>query len=185
MSITRFKAITAGLCAALLAGCQSAPTNAGDDLPMARNAPAACAGDFVARTPLLTLAPTLAPDDLTDSKSAPLRFANTLSIGKPLARVARLTHFDNGWSALGLRLRSAGAKSISVHLAAATLPPGTEVWLCAPDGRVRQGPYREAVGGDVWTPVVPGDEAWLEVLFETRRSDAFKATLAEIYGGFR
>lgn len=181
----RCRALAAGLIAALLGGCQTAPSAADDGTPPLRNAPPACAANFATRTPLLTLPRTEAPSDLSDSKSAPLQFANDLKIDKSLLRAAQVTRYDNGWSSIGLRLRSDGARSLSVHLSEVVLPPGAEIWLCAPDGRTQQGPYREAVGGDLWTPVVPGEEAWLDVLVETRRQDAFKARIADAYGGFR
>lgn len=134
---------------------------------------------------MLKLANTKAPTDLQDSKSEPLRYANTINVSKPLTELARLSHFENGWSSFALSIHSQGAQSISVHLTAATLPRETEVWLCSPDGLTKQGPYRNAIGGDIWTPVVTGEEAWLDVLLPTAKENNFKATLAEIFGGFR
>ena len=65
------------------------------------------------------------------------------------------------------------------------LPAGSEIWFCAPDGSLRQGPFREAPTGDLWTPVVNGEEAWLEVFVHSRKRNEFRATLAEAFGGFR
>jgi lysyl endopeptidase len=153
--------------------------------PPSLEPPYACAGDFAKRSEVLTLPATLAPKAEQDSKSAPLRFANTLPVNQLLDHVARLTPFDNGWSSYALRIRSAGATSLSVHLSALQLPAGSEVWLCSADGSLRQGPYRDAPTGELWTPVINGDEAWLEVLVHSRKRDEFQATLADVSGGFR
>lgn len=172
---------------ALLAGCQSSPSaaDAVDALSASRIAPLPCTSNFVQRAGALKLANTKAPTDLVDKKSEPLRFANTINVSKPVAELAKVSHLDGGWSSFALSIRSQGAQSISIHLTAATLPRGTEIWLCAPDGTRNEGPYRDAIGGDVWTPVVTGEEAWLEVLVPTVQENIFKATLAEVFGGFR
>ncbi len=153
--------------------------------PPSAEVPYACANDFAKRSELLTLPATFAPANQQDSKSAPLQFANLLPVNQLLDHLARLTPFDNGWTSYALRIKSPGAKSLSVHLGALQLPGGSEVWLCAADGSLRQGPYREAVTGELWTPVVPGDEAWLEVLVHSRKRDEFQATLVDVAGGFR
>lgn len=170
----------------LIAGCQSSPAaESVNAAPASRNAPPPCAANFAQRAGTLKLANTKVPKDLNDSKSAPLQFANTINVSKPLAELGRFSRFDNGWSSLALSVQSEGAQSISVHISAATMPRGTEIWLCAPDGLRKEGPYRELMGGDVWTPVVPGDIAWLDVLVPSSQENQFKATLAEVFGGFR
>ena len=172
-----------------LASCSllapSQPAYLPSEPPPSSETPYACASDFSKRSELLTLPATEAPRDIKDSKSAPLPFATTLPVNQLLDHVARLTPFDNGWSSYALRIRSAGAKSLSVHLAGLQLPGGSEVWLCSADGSLRQGPYRDAPTGDLWTPVVTGDEAWLEVLVHSRKRDEFQATLVDVSGGFR
>lgn len=171
----------------LFAGCMSSPSAAdpASDLPAARNAPPPCAANFAHRAGNLTLANTRAPKDLVDNKSAPQQFANTINVSKPLKDIARISRFDNGWTSYALTVQSSGAQSISVHVSATSLPRNGEVWLCSPDGLRNEGPYRDPVGGDIWTPVVPGDVAWLEVLIPTAEENSFKATLAEVFGGFK
>jgi hypothetical protein len=172
-----------------LAGCSlllsSQPAFLPAEPPASLETPYACASDFAKRSELLTLPATEAPRVINDSKSAALPFATTLPVNQLLDHVARLTPFDNGWSSYALRIRSAGAKSLSVHLSGLQLPGGSEVWLCSADGSLRQGPYRDAPTGELWTPVVNGDEAWLEVLVHSRKRDEFQATLVDVSSGFR
>ncbi|MES2490514.1 MAG: hypothetical protein V4607_12050 [Pseudomonadota bacterium] len=171
----------------LLAGCQSSLSAAVESsAPAAANtAPTPCAGNFAQRAGTLTLANTKVPTDINDNKNNPLYFANKINVSKPLTDLARVSHLENGWSSFALSIQSQGAQSISVHISKATLPRGTEIWLCAPDGLQNEGPYSNAIGGDVWTPVVAGDVVWLDVLVPTAKETAFKATLAEVFGGFR
>lgn len=171
----------------LLVGCQL-PLSAANDssAPAAtNNTPTPCASNFAQRAGTLTLANTKVPTDINDNKDNPLYFANKINVSKPLLELARVSRFDNGWSSFALSIQSQGAKTISVHISKATLPRGTEVWLCAPDGLQNEGPYSNAIGGDVWTPVVAGEVVWLDVLVPTEKETAFKATLAEVFGGFR
>jgi hypothetical protein len=167
------------------AGCRSLPADPDPNAPPPGRVPLACAQGYVQRSELLRLARTEAPADGSAGKRGDQRLANTLAVDKNLQRAAHVTDFDNGWSSFALRISSEGAHSISVHLADLELPRGTEVWLCSADGSTRQGPYREAVGGNLWTPVVPGSEAWLEVLVQTAHRRELKATVAEVYGGFQ
>lgn len=169
---------------ALMVGCQSSPS-AADAPEAARIAPAPCLDNFAQRAGTLKLANTKASTDFKDSKNVPLNFAQKINVSKPLSQLARITRFENGWSSYALSITSEGAQSISVHISAATLPRGSEIWLCASDGSRTEGPYRDAIGGDVWTPVVPGEVAWLDVLVPTNKESAFQATLAEVFGGFR
>lgn len=173
---------------AILAGCVSSPTSADSttpNIPASRNAPPPCASNFAQRAGNLTLANTLAPKDLVDNKSAPQQFANTINVSKPLKDLAKASRYDNGWTSYALSVQSRGAQSISVHITAATMPRHSEIWLCSPDGLRSEGPYRDPVGGDVWTTVVPGEVAWLDVLVPTAQENSFKATLAEVFGGFK
>jgi hypothetical protein len=173
---------------AFLAGCVSSPTSADTaalSTPASRTAPPPCAANFAQRAGTLTLANTLPPKDLVDNKSAPQQFANTINVGKPLKDLARASRYDNGWTSFALAVQSRGAQSISVHISSASMPRNGEIWLCSPDGLRSEGPYRDPVGGDVWTPVVPGEVAWLEVLVPTAQAGSFKATLAEVFGGFK
>ena len=64
-------------------------------------------------------------------------------------------------------------------------PPRTHPWLCSAAGRVRQGPYREAVGGELWTAVVPGAEARLEVIVPTIDKAKLSASIADVSAGYR
>lgn len=129
---------------------------------------------------VLELAPTpaSAPDD-------PAAFARSLPIDRSLTRAARWQHQAQGWSSLTLILQSAGARSLSLHLSDLKLPPRTQIWFCSPDGRLRHGPYREAAGGELWTPIVPGERALLQIWTPTAAHRQLTGRLADAQGGYR
>lgn len=164
----------------LALGCQSAAT-----APAAGPAPAACGKDFAARTPLLELAPTQAPQNLPRGKSAPYQFAVALPVGKNAEEHGRWTGLDRGWFSLGIRLSSGQALTLSLHLKPVALPQGAELWLCSAGGSPRQGPFRDIASGELYTPVVPGAEAWLEVLTPAAHKNEVKLGIVEAFGGFR
>ena len=60
-----------------------------------------------------------------------------------------------------------GAWALRLHLDSPSLPPGSRVWAFAPGGRTSEvsGPRlaRAVAQGELWTGVIAGDRAWLEV----------------------
>ncbi|HUP92708.1 MAG TPA: hypothetical protein VM074_10710 [Solimonas sp.] len=183
MNRFRRKSGLAGLTVTLLASaCQSAPP-----APPAASAtsPEGCTIDFPADAPLLALAATEAPAQTDDRKGQPLRFATSIAVHRQLEDAGAWGEFSDGWSSLYLRVASPGAKSLSLHLAQLSLPARAQVWFCSADNRVRQGPYREAVSGELWTPVVPGSEARIEVQVPTAAKRELRAQLAEVFGAYR
>lgn len=163
----------------LLTGC--AGTTARDAAPPATAyPPEACGAGFPADAPVLKLAATTVPE-----KDAPVAFGKRIAVDRSLTRAGGWTDRPDGWSTLALVLQSAGARSLSLHLSELQLPPRTELWLCSPDGRVRHGPYREATGGELWTPVVPGEQASLQIWVPSTARHALKGTLADVQSGYR
>lgn len=147
-------------------------------------APEACGPRGAASTPRLKLPRTEAPLRSGTSDGQPADFAQVHTVNQALQNAGVWTDFEEGWSLLSLQLRSDGARSIAVRLREAKLPKQTEIWLCGGDARSRQGPYREASAGELWTPVVPGAEAQVQVWLPTALKGEFRALLADVYGGY-
>ncbi|MGH8459995.1 MAG: hypothetical protein ACRESS_00165 [Stenotrophobium sp.] len=164
----------------LISACQTQPTHYG---PASYDPPLPCAARFEQRAGLLNLPPTRPRTSSANSRE-PVQIASTISYDRRLSASAQWTDFNDGWSSLALRLKSVGAQSISVHLTDVALPAKSQIWLCSADGRTQEGPYRQAMDGQLWTSVVPGSEGWLDVLVPSQQRDQFKATLFEIFGGF-
>lgn len=180
--------ITAAVLIALgLSACQNGVPRPGAlfDAPLPESPiPEGCASRGPATVPKLRLPRTEAP--LSRKNTDPsVDLAQVHTVNQALQDAGVWTDFDDGWSLLSLELRSDGARSLAVRLREAQLPRKSEVWICSADKRVRQGPYREATDGDLWTPVVPGNAALIQVWLPTTLRGNFKAQLADVYGGYR
>ncbi len=146
--------------------------------------PEGCSNRGPATTPKLQLPRTEAPISRKGTDPS-VDLAQVHTVNKALQDAGVWTDFNDGWSLLALELRSEGARSLAVRLRETQLPRKSEVWLCSSDKRVRQGPYREATDGDLWTPVIPGNTALVQVWLPTTLKEQFKAQLADVYGGYR
>lgn len=185
------KFVIAALSAFAVTGCQlpkkiipaSPPSRPQAIVPVIGPAPDACAAEFADRHGLYVLPPTLAP--VSDgSKGQPLQWAISHPVDKALNEIATWRDLGNGWSSIGLRLFSENASGIALRLSGVNLAEAAQIWLCSPDNSTRRGPLR-AIEGELSAPVIPGPEAWLEVLSPTRNVPRTTLTLVEVYGGFR
>lgn len=159
----------------LLGACASrAPATAANAAPYP---PPACDAQAFDRAKALKLSSTQSDD--ADG------FSRRIPIGRALTRVARVQDTDSGWSTLLVLMQSEGAQSLSAHLRELKLPARTEIWWCSADGRERHGPYRDAAGGELWTPVIRADRALLQVWMPTASFRKFEGELADVQGGLR
>lgn len=150
-------------------------------------APAACGANFAQRHPTYALPATKpSTDDAADKgKSRPMQWAVVHPVARNVESMSSWRDLGNGWSSLGLRLISDNATSLAVNLTGVSLAGAAEIWLCSPDGSARRGPLKAAPDGVLQTPVIPGAEAWLEVIVPTWSVKTATVTLAKVYGGFR
>jgi hypothetical protein len=121
------------------------------------------------------------------SKRQPYAFA----VGTPL--VADLN--DGLWEPLGtgdwrwrLRVSSPGAKSLNFEFARFHLPPDAELRIYDLDGAFIQGPYTAAdhtPEGRLWTAVINGDQAVLDLRVPYALRDEVELELAQVNHGFR
>ncbi|HSW12347.1 MAG TPA: hypothetical protein VLI06_05865 [Solimonas sp.] len=109
--------------------------------------------------------------------------AGTIRVERTLAQLSDWHELGGGWSLLNVAIEVRDANSLSLHLAGLKLPPRTELWFCSADRRSRQGPYRDAAGGELWTPVVPGGNALLEVVVPDAGRHDLAGQLRELYVG--
>jgi hypothetical protein len=174
MPTSRTPGPSTAVIALMLTACAAAP-----ELPPAAVLPVgspggACSAGSIDAAKALTLRATHRPDG---------SFLERIDVDRNLARGARWRDAGD-WSVLSYALESAGARSLAAHLSALKLPARSEIWWCAPDGRLRHGPYRDAAGGELWTPVVEGERALLEIWVPTPLRERFAGTLADVHGGY-
>lgn len=161
-------------CAPLLAvACAGSPRM--DAANAAPYPPAACDDRAYAHADEFALPATRADD--ADA------LARRHGVGRRLARLGRWHDTAQGWSTLAVLLQSDEARSLSIHLRGLRLPPRTEIWWCG-DGE-RHGPYRDAAGGELWSPVIRGGRGLLQVWTPSAARGGFDGELADVEGGLR
>lgn len=160
---------------ALLAACASAPPPT-TKAPATPYPPEACK-QAIKNVEHLKLSRTKEGDGDQLSK--------VIRIGRSLSKLSDWTDRADGWSVSTLMMTSSGAQSLSAQLSELELPRGVQVWLCSTDGRVRHGPYRADDGASVWTPVVPGDTAMLQLWSPSNARLTIKGELESVQGGYR
>jgi hypothetical protein len=169
------------LCAGVLlaAGCSSmAPKGP---------PPRACGLAEFGEAPGLTL-PAPQKSQASGSKSAPAISAAPLAVDKSPLDAGKWYDAAPGWKAWRLWLRSDTASSMAVQLQPFDLPAGAEMWVCAPDGTSRQGPFSgrgPTASGELGSAAVKGPEVWLELLVPADDKDSVKLKVARAFGGVR
>lgn len=143
-------------------------------------------------TPALNAAKALAEDALAD-KGRPLRYAIMHKSKVDLdddskSAVGRWTEVGDEQLLWRTRIDAPGAVSIDLALKPFHLPEGAEVWLVDAAGTMARGPYtanENPKSGEFWTPYVPGDVAYLEVLVPKSRRDELRLGVHSIQQAYR
>lgn len=86
------------------------------------------------------------------------------------------------------RVFSAGAKALLMEFARADLPTGAALWLYDAQARTVQGPYtgeRHGEAGALWTAMVPGDTAVIELRVPAAQRDLATLALSRVGHAFK
>jgi hypothetical protein len=142
-------------------------------------------------TPVVNAARALAEDALA-GKGRPLRYALKHAVAVDVHAqgkdaYGRWTEIDADTLLWRTRIDAPGAVSIDLALAPFHLPPGAELWLTDAEGRMprRFGAADNPKSGEFWTPFVPGDIAYLEVLVPKARLDELRLGIRSVQQGYR
>ncbi len=124
-----------------------------------------------------------------DGPGEPDRFAVPFAVEVTPATHGRWEATSDGRTAVWrLRVRSAGAVSINLGFTRYRMPPGGRLRVHTPDGKDVVGPYTEADNeshGELWTPLVSGDDAVIEVAAPADRVGDLELRLGSVNRGFR
>lgn len=118
----------------------------------------------------------------------PLRFAEPLT-----TEITPTTHgtwetLEDGTHLWRLRIQSAEALSINLGFTTYQMPSGGELFVYAPEYESVIGPFTaedNAVHGELWTPIVSGDEVVVEVVLPPDRRTQLQLVLGQVSHGFR
>jgi lysyl endopeptidase len=124
---------------------------------------------------------------LAAGKASPLQFA----VGVPLA----LSLADGVWDSpeanvarWRTRVFSAGAQSLNFQFAKVHLPEGAALWIYDGEAQLVQGPLTArdiAPDGNLWTPVILGETAVLELRVPASSRGHVRLALAQVNHGYR
>lgn len=123
-----------------------------------------------------------------DEAGLPYRFARPERVDLDPARAGTWESPREGLDLWRLRVGSPGAISLNLGFTRYRLPEGAELAISAPgqDARVMVfGPQDNKPHGELWTPLLPGDEVVIELTIPTDKRDELELTLGSIGSGYR
>ncbi len=128
----------------------------------------------------------LAQDSLKQGPQ-PYRFAVAVAVAATPANQGVWSTTADGSALWQLAVHSTAATSLNFGFTRLSLPPGAELRLHAPDGSEARGPYGSEYNaqGQLWTPVIRGSAAVIELKLPAALRDQVKLTLGVVNHGFR
>lgn len=87
-----------------------------------------------------------------------------------------------------LRIRSDDARSLNLGFTRYRMPPGGRLFVYAPDRSTVHGPFTATDNeshGELWTPIIPGDELIIEVNIPADQTGELELTLGQVNHGYR
>ncbi|MXX77258.1 MAG: hypothetical protein F4Y77_17890, partial [Holophagales bacterium] len=124
-----------------------------------------------------------------DGPNDPFVFADPFAVTAGPSSHGRWEVAADGRTAVWrLRVVSEGAVSLNFGFARYRMPPGGRLRIHTPDGSEVVGPYTEADNeehGELWTPVLPGGEAVIEVAVPVGRIGEVELEIGSVNRGFR
>ena len=123
-----------------------------------------------------------------DSLAKPLRFASPVDMELATADVGTWEHAPNGGSVWRLRIHAPNATDLNFGFTRYRLAVGATLHIWSEDYDYVEGPYTAADAshaGDLWTPVVPGERAVLELFEPSSPAQPSELTLGRVGRGYR
>lgn len=118
----------------------------------------------------------------------PLRFAEPMPVDLQPHTAGTWDTLDDGTRVWRLRLQSPDAVSLSLGFTAFHLPPEARLFVYGPGYTEVLGPFTAADNephGELWTPILPGDEAIVELNVPAAQEPAVRLALGQVNHGFR
>jgi len=130
----------------------------------------------------------LAEDVERDRRGLPRRFAVPFRVHYTPESDGTWEETPSGTLVWRLRVRSAGAANLNLGFTRYRMPAGGALFVYPPDGAVVRGPFTAAdneAHGELWTPVIPGDEAVIEVEIPPDERSSLELELTAVNHGYR
>ncbi len=118
----------------------------------------------------------------------PLRFASAVDLDLSLATAGTWEPLADGARVWRLRVHAPGATDLNFGFARFALAPGATLHVWSEERDYFQGPYTSAdaaADGQLWTPVVPGERAVVELFEPAGAEPASELALGRVGRGYR
>ncbi|MDA8020953.1 MAG: choice-of-anchor J domain-containing protein [Thermoanaerobaculia bacterium] len=118
----------------------------------------------------------------------PVQYAEPIDVALTPQKRGQWTVDADGSNVWRLRVHSANALTISLGFTRYRMPEGGELRIYTPDGKHRIRPFTAAdneAHGQLWTPILPGDEQIVEVRLPAARSQRLELELGRVLHGYR
>jgi len=118
----------------------------------------------------------------------PLRFAEPLDADVSPSKQGTWETLEDGDRLWRLRLFSGGAFSLNLGFTRYVMPPGGRLFIYSPDYKTIIGPFTEVdneVHGQLWTPIVSGDELVIEVSLPAAVESQLELNLSQVNHDYR
>lgn len=138
--------------------------------------------------PSVDVAARRAEDREAESRGAPPRFASPFLVDLTPSNSGLWEETQDGQPVWRLRVTSAGATSLSLGFTNYRMPPGGRLFVYTSDYAEIIGPFTQADNeshGELWTPVLTGDEVVIEVSVPAELVDDLGIELGSINRGYR
>jgi hypothetical protein len=116
------------------------------------------------------------------------RFAQPIPVSLTPANSGTWETLPDGSRLWRLRIQSPDAVSLNLGFAVYFMPPGGRLLLYKPDLAVVRGPFTAAdneLHGQLWTPIIAGDEVVMEVVLPAAAQSQLRLELGSVNHGFR
>ncbi|GAB4146877.1 MAG: hypothetical protein Fur0037_14960 [Planctomycetota bacterium] len=178
-----------GLLVSLVLSFLGSPARAQGILPVGQIDPHAMPLKQVAvlAVPALDRVAIAADDAQRHLNGMPARYAIPVPVQADTTR-GTWENLDAAWSLWRLRVLSPGASHVNLGLARVNLPPTSRLMFYAADYSAVLRPFDQtdvSPNGELWTPVVPGEEIVVEVYVQTSRRPAVNLAITQVGSGYR
>ncbi len=139
--------------------------------------------------PAVDVAALRVEDEQREAQDLPQRFAQSIPVDLSATR-SGIWESVGGEALWRLRIQSPGALSLNFGFTRYRMPAGGRLWIYSPDFSRALGPFTEADNeehGQLWTPVVWGDDLVVEVTVPAAKKGELKLALTTVnhdYLGF-
>jgi hypothetical protein len=125
--------------------------------------------------------------DRRSASNGPLQYAVPSEVSLSPSNAGTWSQLDDGRWLWRLVVEAPGATDLNFGFTDYRLPPGAELWIVGSDGTAR-GPFTAADNlphHQLWTPVVPGSKATIELLVPSQPDAEPVLVLTRIGRGYR